>query len=86
MFLDYNGGMMWGSNDGGSWFWMAAMMVVVLGVIVGLVVFAIRATTGPKSNDQAADILRRCSPVARSPKRSSRRLARRCRVSGHPDA
>jgi putative membrane protein len=59
MFLDYNGGMMWGSNDGGSWFWMAAMMVVVLGVIVGLVVFAIRATTGPKSNDQAADILRR---------------------------
>ena len=59
MFLDYNGGMMWGSNDGGSWFWMAAMTVVVLGVIVGLVVFAIRATTGPKSNDQAADILRR---------------------------
>jgi putative membrane protein len=59
MFLDYNGGMMWGSNDGGSWLWMAAMMVVVLGVIIGLVVFAIRVSTGPKSNDQAGDILRR---------------------------
>ena len=59
MFLDYNGGMMWGYNDGWNWLWMSAMMVVVLGVIVGLVVFAIRASTGPKSNDQAADILRR---------------------------
>ena len=59
MFLDYNDGMMWGYNDGGNWLWMAAMMVVVLGVIIGLVVFAIRASTGPKSNDQAADILRR---------------------------
>jgi putative membrane protein len=57
MFLDYNGGMMWGSNDGGSWLWMAAMMVVVLGVIIGLVVFAIRAT-GPKNNDQALSVLR----------------------------
>ena len=59
MFLDYNSGMMWGYSDGGNWLWMAAMMVVVLGVIIGLVVFAIRASTGPKSNDQAADILRR---------------------------
>jgi putative membrane protein len=59
MFLDYNGGMMWGYNDSWNWLWMAAMMVVVLGVIIGLVVFAIRASTGPKSNDQAADILRR---------------------------
>jgi putative membrane protein len=57
MFLDYNGGMMWGYNDGANWLWMAAMMVVVLGVIIGLVVFAIRAS-GPKSNDQALNILR----------------------------
>jgi putative membrane protein len=57
LFLDYNGGMMWGYNDW-SWLWMAAMMVVVLSVIIGLVVFAIRAT-GPKGNDQALDILRR---------------------------
>jgi uncharacterized membrane protein len=59
MVLDYNGGMMWGYNDGGNWLWMAAMMVVVLGVIIGLVVVAIRASTGPKSNDQAVDTLRR---------------------------
>ena len=59
MFLDYNGGMMWGYNDSWNWLWMAAMMVVVLGVIVGLVVFVIRASNGPKGNDQAAEILRR---------------------------
>ena len=59
MFLDYNGGMMWGYNDSWNWLSMAAMMVVVLGVIVGLMVFVVRASTGPKSNDQAADILRR---------------------------
>lgn len=58
MMLDYNGGMMWGNNGGGSWLWMAAMLVVVLAVTIGLVVFAIRAT-GPKSNDQAVDVLRR---------------------------
>jgi putative membrane protein len=59
MFLDYSGGMMWGYNDGGNWLWMVAMMLVLMGVIIGLVVFAIRASTAPKSNDQAADILRR---------------------------
>ena len=59
MFLDYNGGMMWGYNDGWSWLWMAALMIVAIGSIIGLVVFAIRASTGPKSTDQAADILRR---------------------------
>ena len=59
MFLDYNGGMMWGYNDGASWLWMAALMIVAIGVIIGLVVVAIRASAGPKSNDQAADILRR---------------------------
>ena len=57
MLLDYNGGMMWGYNDGGSWFWMATLMVVAVGLIVGLVVFAMRAT-GPKSNDQALSVLR----------------------------
>ncbi|HET6309688.1 MAG TPA: SHOCT domain-containing protein [Candidatus Nitrosotalea sp.] len=57
MFMDYNGGMMSGYNDGGNWLWMATMMVVVLGVIIGLVVFAIRASA-PKTNDQALSILR----------------------------
>jgi uncharacterized membrane protein len=50
--------MMWGYYDGGSWLWMAAMMVVVLGVIIGSLVFAIRAT-GPKGTDLALDVLRR---------------------------
>ena len=57
MFMDYNGGMMSGYNDGGNWLWMATMMVLILGVIVALVVFAIRAT-GAKSNDQALSLLR----------------------------
>jgi len=58
MFLDYyNGGMMWGSNGGWSWPWMAAMMVVVLGVIIGLVLVAMRAAA-PNGNDQALSILR----------------------------
>jgi uncharacterized membrane protein len=51
--------MMWGYNDGGSWFWMAAMMVLVLGGIIVLAVAAMRAFGGPKSNDQAMDVLRR---------------------------
>ncbi len=51
--------MMWGYNDGGSWLWMTAMMVVVWSGIIVLAVFAIRAFSGPKSNDQAVDVLRR---------------------------
>ena len=50
--------MMWGYNDGGSWLWMAAMMVVVWGVIIGSLVFALRVA-GPKSTDLALDVLRR---------------------------
>jgi uncharacterized membrane protein len=51
--------MMWGNYDGGSWLWMAAMMILFWGGIVAVAAFAIRAFTGPKSNDQALDILRR---------------------------
>lgn len=51
--------MMWGYGDGGSWLWMAAMMVVFWGGIIVLAVFAIRAFNGPKSNDPAMDVLRR---------------------------
>jgi uncharacterized membrane protein len=50
--------MMWDYNDSGSWLWMAAMMLVVLGLVIALGVFAIRAI-GPKSSDQALDLLRR---------------------------
>jgi uncharacterized membrane protein len=59
MMLDYSGGMMWGWNGGGNWFWMAAMMVVVLGIVIGLTVFAIRAFNGPQGKGQAMDILGR---------------------------
>jgi uncharacterized membrane protein len=59
MMLDYSGGMMWGWNGGDNWFWMAAMMVVVLGVVIGLTVFAIRAFNVPQRKDQAMDVLGR---------------------------
>jgi putative membrane protein len=51
--------MMWGYFDGGNWLWMAGMMVLFWGGIIVLAVFAIRAFTGTKSNDQAMDVLRR---------------------------
>jgi len=50
---------MWGYFDGGNWLWMAGMMVLFWGGIIVLAVVAARAFTGPKSNDQALDILRR---------------------------
>ena len=59
MMLDYGDGMMWGFNGGGNWFWMAAMMVVVLGAVVGLAVFAVRSFNGPQRKDQAMDVLGR---------------------------
>jgi putative membrane protein len=45
--------------DGGNWLWMAGMMVLFWGGIIVLAVFAIRAFTGTRSNDQALDVLRR---------------------------
>jgi putative membrane protein len=51
--------MMWGYFDGGNWLWMAPMVVLFWGGIILLAVFAIRAFTGSKSNDQALDVLRR---------------------------
>jgi len=50
---------MWGYADGGSWLWMAAMMIVFWGGVIALAVVAIRAFTGPKGGDQAMDLLRR---------------------------
>ena len=51
--------MMWGYNAGMNWLWMAPMMVLFWGGIIVLAVFAIRAFTRPKGNDQAMDLLRR---------------------------
>jgi putative membrane protein len=51
--------MMWGYFDSGNWLWMAGMMTLLWAGIIVLAVFAIRAFTGPKGNDQALDVLRR---------------------------
>ncbi|MHB8588291.1 MAG: SHOCT domain-containing protein [Candidatus Dormibacteraceae bacterium] len=51
--------MMWGYLDGGNWLWMAPVMVLFWVGIIFLAVFAIRAFTGTKSNDQALDVLQR---------------------------
>jgi putative membrane protein len=51
--------MMWGYADGSSWIWMSAMMVLFWGGIITVAVFAFRAFSGPKGNDQAMDLLRR---------------------------
>ncbi len=51
--------MMWGYYDGWSWLWMAAMMVLFWGGIFAIVVYAIRAFSGPRGTDQAMDVLRR---------------------------
>jgi uncharacterized membrane protein len=50
---------MWGYYDGWSWLWMAAIMVLFWGGIFAIVVYAIRAFTGPRGTDQAMDVLRR---------------------------
>ncbi|MDQ6880113.1 MAG: SHOCT domain-containing protein [Candidatus Dormibacteraeota bacterium] len=50
---------MWGYFDRGDWLWMAGVMALFWGGIIVLAIFAIRAFTGPKGNDQAMNILRR---------------------------
>jgi uncharacterized membrane protein len=49
--------MMWRYFDGGSWLWMAGMMILFWGAIIVLGVYAIRAFT--TTHDQAMDLLRR---------------------------
>ena len=51
--------MMWGYYDGGSWIWMAAMMVLFWGGIIAVALLAIRAFSGPRGSDQGIDLLRR---------------------------
>jgi len=51
---------MWPYNDGGSWIWMGAMMLVSWGVVIALVIWALRAFTGTRnSGDPAIATLRR---------------------------
>jgi len=52
--------MMWyGYYDGWTWLLMAATMVLFWGGVAALVVFVVRAVTGPRGGDQAMDTLRR---------------------------
>lgn len=44
--------MIWGFYDGWSWFWMAGLMLVFWGALIGVVIWAVRALSGPR---QAAD-------------------------------
>lgn len=52
--------MMWGYYDGWSWLWMAGMMLLVWGAIIGIAIWAIRALTGarPAGGDPAIETLR----------------------------
>jgi putative membrane protein len=51
--------MYWGYYDGWSWLLMAAMMVLFWGGVAALIVFVVRAISGPRGSDQAMDVLRR---------------------------
>ena len=53
--------MMWGySGMSGNWFWMAPMMLLIVGGLIAVAVLAIRAFSGPKANDDLAiDTLRK---------------------------
>ena len=53
--------MMWPYyGDGGSWLWMAGMMVVFWGAVIFGIVWAVKAFTAPKSgSDDALSTLRR---------------------------
>jgi uncharacterized membrane protein len=51
--------MMWG-YDGLNWLWMAPMMVLIWGGVIALVVWGLRAFSGPRSTgDSAIETLRR---------------------------
>jgi putative membrane protein len=51
--------MMWG-YDGLNWLWMAPMMVLIWGGVIALVVWGLRAFSGPRSSGGSAiETLRR---------------------------
>ncbi len=51
--------MMWGYTDGSAWLWMVPMMLLFWGGVIALVIFAVRAVTGPRAGgDQAMATLR----------------------------
>lgn len=51
---------MWGYGYGSSWLWMVPMMLLFWGGFVALVIFAVRAFSGPRgTGDPAVQTLRR---------------------------
>jgi len=52
--------MMWGYYDGWNWFWMGGMMLLFWGGVIALVIWGVRAFTGPRSTGgPAIETLRR---------------------------
>jgi putative membrane protein len=52
--------MMWNYYDGWSWLWMGGMMLLLWGGVIALVIWAIRAYSGPtQTGDIALETLRR---------------------------
>ncbi len=51
--------MMWGPYDGGTWFLMAATMIVFWGGIAAVVILGLRTFGASRDGDRAMDVLRR---------------------------
>jgi uncharacterized membrane protein len=52
--------MMWSFYDGWNALWMAGTMLLFLGVFISLMIWGIRAFSGPnRTDDQAVETLRR---------------------------
>lgn len=52
--------MMWGYTDGSTWLWMVPMMLLFWGGVIALVIWGVRAFTGPRGTaDPAMQTLRR---------------------------
>ncbi len=46
--------MMWGYTDGSAWLWMMPMMLLFWGGVIALVIFVVRAFSGPRSSGDPA--------------------------------
>ncbi len=46
--------MMWGYTDGSAWLWMMPMMLLFWGGVIALVIFVVRAFSGPRSSGDSA--------------------------------
>jgi len=46
--------MMWGYTDGSAWLWMVPMMLLFWGGVIALLIFVVRALSGPRSSGDSA--------------------------------